>query len=734
MASNITNRAPLGDKWLALAALLPAVLLASPVANPIAGDFATGEFSASGFALLASLPAAFLVALKRVAPVRGLLLFLCAWIALAALPGGSDSLARERTWMVFATGAVLALAGGGLGAGGRTWLVRGLMIASALFLGRAVIAGDPGGVLGNSGELSAAALPGSLCGLLIWVRCKSAWRWLGLAVLVLLVVHASSAPVLTSLVALFVVATVAWMQSAKSAIRSEARIKLALVVALALCAFGWVRYAPLSSPGSELAAIPETQPAELQSPQNAAFGGVEVRRRIFFATLDLVADAPLRGVGAGQFAAAFPAYRDPRELELSNLEGRLEGLTEVEHPHNDWILPFAEGGLAVGFAWAGFLSLVLLAAVRGLAAAQASDAALAAGSLAVLVSALAGSPLFHNPAAQVAAMVLFGALLSMGQGPAPRRGRRLVGASACVVLVLTIPGAWSMWRMGRALRDITLTTSVTAKSLALDEALRAAPDSVEALSLKARLSQSRGDDLAASLALWERVLDLRPLRFEALMNSGQILAQRGDLVMAWERFEAATLLDPRHPGLMRNRLAGAADRGRIAEALAELDALEAGGHGDPLWLFNLACDLVLRGQDREGLVLMARTDERLKDLSAEQCWELDAKYRLGGSHIAADAFKALAHVLWGRDQARAGDWDDARRSYRQNLRITRERVPPQGPTRLRMEMAAVLWRSRMPEDAQQLLAGLTPRPVDWLALPPWAGEALLEMKFAGAGE
>jgi hypothetical protein len=46
-----------------------------------------------------------------------------------------------------------------------------------------------------------------------------------------------------------------------------------------------------------------------------------------------------------------------------------------------------------------------------------------------------------------------------------------------------------------------------------------------------------------------------------------------------------------------------------------------------------------------------------------------------------------------------------------------------------MELAAVQWRARMPEDTKQSLAGLEPRLADWAAMPAWAGEALLEQQL-----
>ncbi len=729
-----TPRAAALDEPLAWLLLLPALILAWPGPNPIAGDFATTELSGTGVALLASVPVALFIAWRRVRPVRGLWLLLFAWFALTVFAGGSDSLQRDRALMGLSVGVVLALAGGALAAIGRATFVRGLAIVSILLLVRALLqsASGLGGVLGNSGELSAAALPGALAGMHLWARAQGKSRWLGLAALGLFLLHAVMAPVLTSLLALAIVAALSALRGERQARLDDrqapagaARSKLIVTCLAAVLGLAGVKFGVGSSaaPGAQLGA------EESEAPPTV-LGGVEVRKLVWGSTLDLVADHPFTGVGAGQFASAFPQYRDPVEIELSNWQRQVEAVTEVEHPHNDWLLPFAEGGLAVGILWTGFLLLVLLAAWRLLSHECATRAALGAAAMGVLVSALTGAPLSYNAPASVVSFALFGAVLSRAElVQAPKRYGRLLAPAAALVMLLFLPRAWSMWMLGLSLIETTQTESTTAQAISVDAALAHTPDSVVALSLEAQLVEHHDRDLEAALAVWERVLVLRPLRFEALMNSGQLLARTGQLDAAAKRFDAALAIDPGHPGLLRNRVACAADRGLVEEALRELDALEATGHGDALWLLDLGCDLILRGRDREALPLLARADERFAELTPEKAWGLDSEYRRSGNRAAADAFKAFAHAAWAREQAADGDWDDARRSYRQNMRITRERIAPHGPTRLRMEMAAVLWHSRMPEDAKQMLEGLSPSLADWAAMPAWAGQTLFEMGF-----
>lgn len=718
------------DLLLALLILLPALVLAWPEPNPLAGDFLTGELSGTGIAMLFSLPATALVAWRRPRPFRGLALFLLAALVLSLASGTTESLQSDRVWIGLSTGLVLALGAGSLGENGRRRLARGAAVISLLLVVPALVGSTPGwgGILGNSGELSGAALPGALCGALLWAREKGRWSWVGLVAVGLFGVHAMRAPVLASLVVLAAVTGTALIVGWRM-LGPLARARLASLLLLLLLGFAWVRW---SSPAAPPPTLPAQAAAATDEPGPTTTGGFEVRYRIWKATVAMLREHPVVGVGAGQFSTAFPPYRDPQEIELSNWQRRIEQNTEVEHPHNDWLAFLAEAGVAGGALWLGFLLLVAWLALRALRSGSPTSAALAAGALGTLIGAFFNAPLSFNPPAAALSFALFGAVLTRGPDAfAVSVGwtrLRWIGPVAALVLLLHAPRAWAMWSLGSSMTEFGETRSATAKEIAVEEALEACPDSVMALSLSARFQQKHGD-LEAALDSWELVLALRPNRFEALLQRGWLLANLGRFVDASEAFDRALKLDAGHPGLLRNRANCYADRGLVEEAMAEIDRLEELGHYQPVWLLDVGCKLILRGKDREGVPLLARADSRFADLSGERAFELDREYRVGGSHLAADAFIALAHLLWARDHAAQEHWDDARRSYRQALRVTRDYVQPTGPLRNRMEFAAVLWRCRQPEDAQAALEGLEPKLSDWAAMPVWAGEALLEMGF-----
>ena len=130
-------------------------------------------------------------------------------------------------------------------------------------------------------------------------------------------------------------------------------------------------------------------------------------------------------------------------------------------------------------------------------------------------------------------------------------------------------------------------------------------------------------------------------------------------------------------------------------------------------------------------MVLDRIQLRFRDLTAEKCYQLAIDYRRTGGDPrqarVADAFECTAHRLWARRHAEVGDWDSARRSFRQALRFAR-RDDLSLPFRLELEFAAILWRSKMPIDARDAFQRAGNDAVAWRALPDWAGKALLDLQ------
>ena len=721
-----------GGNLLAYLLLLPAIVLAWPSPNPLAGDAVTTEITAAGLALLCVLPAALWLAWERPAPPPTLVKLIIAAVViqgLGRLLGGDGAIADTLEYDRFFCGAVTALVallgGAALDEDGRLALVRGLVLMALLLISAGLVEGAPGwgGVLGNSGELSAAALPGAFGAIWLWGERETRWRWVGLFTIGCFITHAWSAPVLASLVVLSAGGFAVALLGARS-LTASARMRWMTVAVLAAGGFAWSGFGPNAEGPADSQANIATEEVRTRR------GGFEVRQRIWLAALPMIGDHLWSGVGPGQFPVAFPPYRDPAEIELSNWQRQTDQLTEVETLHNDWLTPFIEGGVLLGSVWIAFLMLVGRRAVGALRRRGGAEVALAAAGAGVLLGALFNAPLSFNPAASVAGFLIFGVLLRREEdAPPPGKRTRHFALVAAILAAISIPSAWSMWQHGRALSSLAETTSLTAKRIAVDAALEARHDSVIARTLEARLIAAQEGDLEAALSSWEAALDLRPQSFEAWMQKGVMLARLGRAGEAWVAFERAHDLDAAHPDLLRNRALCAAERGRLEDSLAAIDELVATGHYRSVWLRDLACNLILRGFVHEALPLLERADARFTDLSGEVARAFKEEFRRGGSSMAADAFSALEQLIFARKHAQQERWDDARRSYFQNIRITREYVKPGGPTRMLMEYAAALWRTNRRGEAKSVVEEVEPSLMDWSAMPLWAGESLLEMGF-----
>lgn len=721
-----------GDALLLGLLLLPLVVLAWPGATPIAADPATPELTGTGIAALATLPLGLWLAWKRPLPVRGYLLLFVALLVPANFGAPTDALETDRAVMTFLVAILVATGAGALGSEGKRRLVQGLVLTSGALLVPALLEGAPawGGVLGNSGELSNAALPGALAGLVLWARGRDGWQWPGMVASSLFLLHAFFAPSIAGLLVMAATAGTLALLARPAPLQYRVRCLATAAIALGglvLPGRGLVRTAPLEP----VTAAGTTVPADL--------GGVEVRLRVWRATLDLVLENPLLGVGPGQFAVRFPAHRDAEERELSTWGYRVENTTEVEHPHNDWLLPWAEGGVVAGLCWWAFLAGVLIAALRTLRGAGQGAAqpelltardALAAGALGALAAALLNGPLLYGPLASVASFLAIGGL----RGDARRRrdhpGDRLAGVltpGLVLLLLFHAPRALELWRHGEALGEATAGRSATARRLAVERALEACPGSPTALALDARLRQQEDGDLEAALLRWREVLARRPLRFEARHQEGVLLARLGRADEARAAFERAAALDPREPRLRRNRARLDALHGRLESALEAIGGLEDEGRVDAVWIRDLAAEAALEGDVAAALALFARADPRFADLSGDLAWAFEQEYRQAGSPHAADGLRALAQLLWARQHAESGAWGDARRSYFQALRTQRGPGRPGGALPTRLEFAAALALEGRRGEAEQELEGLDLADVNWLALPEWSRQPLFAL-------
>lgn len=759
------------DRLLALALCLPALLLLMPLGPgavpPLVSD-PTPDATAAGWIALAALPAVAL-ALLRGAAARALPLWLpigVAFLAVATMrllgAPGADTLGADRSTLGWVAGAALCTAGATLGSRGRATLTTivvalGLaLVASARWAPAA--AGIPGvaGLVGNTGDLSEAALPAGVLGLGLFLGGTPPLRVLGLAAAVGSALYAGLVPVHAG--------TLGWISAAVCAFvcsfgRPPARrlARLALVLSfVAVAAFG-VR--SLTGSGSsvgaaigagERASDGAPDPAFGRDPDRASgagqieLGGAPFRVATWRATLRLVAAQPL-GVGPGQFQAAFPPYRDPAELERSSHGRREPTPQEVEHPHNDVLLAFAELGLLGGGLYLVFVLVLLSRALRALRGSDIGTAALGLGVFAALVNGLVNTPVLSGTVSAAVSWPLFGALLAATQGPplksagALGRALRFAPYALALLLALSAQRAQRLMAHGRALSELPSARIVVDGHEQLDgaqlgvllaRALEARPDSVPALEKRAQLLAARGAPEAQQREVLERALALHPYSFSLLLALGNLAAEAQRFDEAATLYAAASAVDAPNPLLLANRLRLALEARDPFAAESALEAARRGGLVTDTELERLAAERLLRGHLEVAAVLLAAwapaelagslrgdpdagTAPRYDLLTGEAAYQASRDLREAGRDLLADGFLCAYQMSRAREHRASGAHETAVRMARQALRRAEEWpdiAPEHGA--LRLEYAASLVAAGDNSSARDTLAAAPIRGID----------------------
>jgi len=730
----------------ALSALLPSALLLWPGPGaPLRGDLLP-DLGAAGWAALAAIPAGLGVVLRGAYVGAPATWTYVAWLLIGALSlrlgAPTDSLSASRATLLGLATLACLFAGVSLRAGGRRWMAGGLVALALLAMLPSAFASGEGlaGALGNKAATSEAALAGALVGCVLLAAPGHGARTAGGAAALLFALHAGRAPVLATAFALGLALCAAALLSPRGPQGRGRRIRVAIALGVCVATVAGGRaeqrahqpgpVAPAGVAVSATGAPPAGQPG---LPPRSDVRGLEVRARIAAASLRMLAAQPWLGVGPGQFAAAFPPWRDADEIEISTLGHNLPGqVTEVEHAHDDWLQGVLDTGILGGLAWLAFLVLVGVRTIGALRSQDVVRAALGAGALGLLLEAAARAPLTSNPASACAAFALFGAV-SAPQDELRRRSgfARLTIHATLLLLAVHAPRAWEVVRHGRELAR--LPARAEPATTVLLRALSACPDSVLARALYARLAPleaaSRGAAAVDSVPLWQAVLELRPHHFEAWMELGNAWARGGRLEEGRSAFERALALDPLDPALRLNLARLEVEAGRAEAALGHLAWLEARGRLPAGWIEGAAAEAVRRLDLGTARALLRNEHPAWGELGAQEAWERAQPLGENDQELAR-TLKAIAHLEWAREQVAAGDPATAARSYRQAQQSLAWRPAGGGAVRLPpavgMELAAALLVAGRPAEAAQEAERAGAQPRDLTRLPEWAGQALRE--------
>lgn len=775
---------PRSDGLLALLLALPALALVAPLGlppgawPPLIGD-PSPEPTAAGWLALATLPALAALLLRGAAArPRELYALLAAWLVAAiGFQAGTDRMGADRVSLTLTAGAALVVAGATLGPRGRAVLCLHFALLGLALVATAGSApsayGLPGwaGLVGNTGDLSEAALPAGVLGLGVFLYGGRWLRPLGLAAALAHALYAGLVPVHAGSLGWLAVAACAFAAApGRPEAKRLARLALIAAAVAVVTAGGRVALAraaearradaaAVTAPASGGAAAsattaPNSGALDRGAPaaETAELGGAPFRIATWRATLGLIAARPF-GVGGGQFQAAFPPYRDRGELERSSHGRREPTPQEVEHPHNDWLLAFAELGWLGGGAFALFLLLVARRALGALRGADPVRATFGLAALAVLVNAVFNSPLLDGTLSAALAWPIFGAVLaptvpsasgtaSAGQRSAGQRLARAVPILFTLLLALQARTAWSLVQHGRALSALPAARVVVDGREQVDgvrleallgRALAARPDSVPALEKRHELLLARGAPLPERRALLERILAQRPRSFSARLSLGNLEAAAGRYADAAEQYQLAAAVDAGHPALIANRLTLALDRRDVDATRAAV--LDARGRGllSGADLERRIGEQLLRGRLEVAEVLSAawaptpaEGEPRYDPTDANDAYQASARLRAAGHELMADGFSCAFHVLMARDNRARGQHESAIAMARQALR--RAEIWPELPGTdgaLRLELAVAQLAAANVAAAREVLARAPIPAVDLFRLPEADTERLI---------
>ena len=729
--------------WLLVAAL--AALCLPPPWGLFDGAPDTASLGAGLGALLA-LPALAVAVLRvaaagvRVGVPLGLPILLgLAGYAASRAGGATDTFEAERALLALVGASAYVAAAASLGAAGRRALQVGLPFTAALLLVSVLLEGGPSGALGNSGDLSEAALVGAVVGGGAFLRGPGAIGVLGLVTLAGFALHAGLTPVHAGTLGLGAAAAAALVASflARAATpegrgAAARRARLLLVAALVATAAAGAR-AALAPAGDADATPRDPERAPLDEPADAApadpgigGGGVRFRLLTWARIDDVLTDHGRLGLGPGQFEAGFPPYRDPAEIEVSTFGRREPTPVDVEHAHSEPLTALAEYGWIGGGAFALLLALVVLRAGALLAGEDDTRRDLAAAAIAVVAVSLVNAPLLHGPAAPALAFTAFGAVLASRPTDGSRRLIDLLGLAIPLAAVALLGRtAVSFVAHGRALARVPEARIVLADGreqldpdrldALLRDALEARPDSPVALEKRAQLLSRVGAPIADRREVMGRLLTVRPNSVAALVNAGTLEARSGEFRRAGALFDAAAALDGASPLVLGNLMQVAIDLRDPARAEAALEALRSAGRLVREDVRRDAREALLGGRVAVAAPIVStlrtlRGEDPIDPLDANDLYGAGEAARDGGDGALADAYRAAYRTVAALAAIRAGDPDGARIDARRAYQAARDAGVDTSAVRLRL--AAALAMNGDEAGARAALDEAPVRPVD----------------------
>ncbi len=321
---------------------------------------------------------------------------------------------------------------------------------------------------------------------------------------------------------------------------------------------------------------------------DAEHPSTRVRLHLWESAIDMIADRPLHGYGAGNFGLAYPYYRTRVEAELSGY------LSRVDTAHNDYLHLAVELGILGLALWLAFAATVTR---RGLSRGNGDRAphrtALECAAIASVAAFLVNG-LFRNPLLNPAAALGFAAAAAIATAHAARLvpvhglGARLAPAFALLAFLPAVVTQDRALRSDRHLRTALGWQDDAIRSTVPEEARRdleraerslrlaadAAPHDYETWFRIGQVTAALGDTDASAEA-FRTALRVRPEDPTAASNLAVRLAGKGDLEGAREQLDRAVELAPLDPTIRFNRARLYEIEGQLADAVRTYEEASA---------------------------------------------------------------------------------------------------------------------------------------------------------------
>lgn len=429
-------------------------------------------------------------------------------------------------------------------------LLAAVAASTGLLLWQVLLGAEPVALLGNRVIAGAwFVVAGAMCAAMACVERYPLRAWYGAAAAAAFLAAGASAS-RGAWIGLGLAAMVLTI-----AFRRDRRVVLALGAGMALLVAG----ALVFSAGG----------ASKLDPRSLSGGSAGTRWEIWRGTFDMVADAPLAGVGPGRFIYEFPRYQ-PFEHAAGEAED-----TRPDQAHSLWLHTAAEQGVVSALLLAALVVTSIVAGVRVVRVRDAAGLAAFAGLVAYLgqamfgVAAIAPDALGWFLAGGLIARA--GAVRGVGaEGGAGSRAVAVLGATVSVAAALAAAlylGADA--RYGIALAAFEQGDFETAFSQAAG-ASRLAP-SVDVYRVAVADAASYGSDRmrAQALAVIDDGLGLEPQSYDLALARARLLSLRGassnDVADA---YGAAVTLYPLGLSVRRETIGALRGAGRDADAEA----------------------------------------------------------------------------------------------------------------------------------------------------------------------